>query len=83
MASSLRFSLFAGFESDLLTNNMAILQMKTKYDLGPTIVPVCLPNGPDVMSQTDPTECYATGWGKPITGKIVELFRWRYETSKM
>jgi hypothetical protein len=54
---------------------MAILQMKTEFKLGTTVGPVCLPSGPNVMEDVDTTECYATGWGKPVTGRIHFFFK--------
>ena len=64
------FCLFnTGFESDVLTNNIAILKINTEFKIGTTVGPVCMPRGQAVMADVDTTECYATGWGKPVTGK--------------
>lgn len=48
-------------------NDIALVILKTPLKFANNVKPVCLPKQGEIFSQN---ECYVTGWGKTIFGKL-------------
>ncbi len=60
---------YVGFESDVLTDNIAVIQTEKEFEMNGPVFPVCLPKSSDIFADVVKDACFATGWGKSPTGK--------------
>jgi hypothetical protein len=68
----------AGYEDDVLANDIAVIQVEKEFELNEVIIPVCLPKSQNILEEVAENACYATGWGKSPTGKYVSDYSRRH-----
>ena len=60
--------LMAGFEKDVLKNNIAVIEADQTFTVGKTVIPACLPDSSNIWSEVDGKKCFAPGWGREPSG---------------